>query len=138
MKSVIRPAKIEESVVFPFEAITDTSLAYRFRMKFSLLPDTATHYDLLRDRKFGKYMQYSYDEQDRKAVQFNTKEYIDVHNSAEGGSWQLNSSMTEIFAEGIGLVYTSKQSDGVNYTHRLKRRFSMEAFIKMKEDAIGR
>ena len=135
-KAIMRPAKIEESVVYPFEALSDSSLAYRFRMKFSLLPDTTTHYDLVRDRKFGKYMNYTYDGKERKAVMFNTKEYIDAHNPVEGGSWQLNSDMTEIFAAGIGLVYTKKTSQGVNYTHRLKRRFTMEEFIKMKESTI--
>lgn len=134
MKSILRPAKIEESVVFPFEAVTDTSLAYRFRMKFSLLPDTSTQYDLVRDRKFGKYTNYTYMGKDYKAVEFNTKEYIDVHNPAEGGDWQLNSEMKEIFVAGIGLVYTRKKSEGVNYTHRLHRRFTSAEFMKMKAE----
>ncbi len=133
-KALIRPAEIEENVIFPFEAVTDSSLAYRFRLKFSLLPDSSTLYNLVRDRKFSRYIDYEFEGKSYKAVEFKSKEYLNVHNPVEGGNWDIESEMIEIFAEGIGLVYTAKKSDAVNYTHRLKRRLNTQEFEALAQE----
>jgi hypothetical protein len=132
-KSMLRPAKIEESVIFPFSPTSDTSLAYRFRIKFSLMPDTAMVYDLVRDRKFDKFLDYEFEGKKIKAVQFVAKEYIEARDSINGGHWTVNSEMKEIYAEGIGLVYSEKKGQGANFKNRLKRRLKVEEFMKLQK-----
>lgn len=132
-KSMLRPAKIEESVIFPFSPTSDTSLAYRFRIKFSLLPDTAMVYDLVRDRKFEKFLDYEFEGKKIKAVQFVAKEYIEARDSINGGHWSVNSEMKEIYGEGIGLVYSEKKGQGANFKNRLKRRMNPLEFMKLQK-----
>jgi hypothetical protein len=69
-KSIITPAKIEDNVYFPYNPTQDSSKAYRFRMKFALPPDTALQYDLVRDRKFDKFLEYEYEGKKLPAAQF--------------------------------------------------------------------
>jgi len=132
-KSVVRPAKIDESVIFPFNPVKDTSLAYRFRIKFSLLPDTAMSYDLVRNRKFEKYLDYEFEGKKLPAVQFSADEYIEAKDSINGGYWNINSKMTEIYVQGIGLVYKEKIGKGVNFKNHLKRRMSPAEFEKLQD-----
>lgn len=131
-KSVVRPAKIEENIIFPFNPVKDTSLAYRFRIKFSLLPDTAMSYDLVRNRKFDKYLDYEFEGKKLSAVQFSADEYIEAKDSINGGHWNINSKMIEIYAEGIGLVYKEKTGKGANFKNRLKRRMTPAEFEKLQ------
>jgi hypothetical protein len=132
-KSVVRPAKIEENVIFPFNPVKDTSLAYRFRIKFSLLPDTAMNYDLVRNRKFDQYLDYEFEGKKLPAVQFSADEFIEAKDTIkEGGHWNINSKMIEIYAEGIGLVFKEKRGAGANFKNRLKRRMTPTEFEKLQ------
>lgn len=132
-KSIVRPAKIDENVVFPFNPTNDSSMAYRFRIKFSLLPDTAMNFDLVRDRKFERYTEYEYRDTKLKAVEFSAKEYIEAKDSINGGYWTINSEMKEIYAEGIGLVYIEKKGPGANFRYRLEKRISPDEFLKLSD-----
>jgi hypothetical protein len=130
--SKVRPAVIEESVIFPFDPVKDNSLAYRFRIKFNVLPDTAMNYDLVRDRKFDKFLEYDFNGKKIAAVQFKAKEYIEAKDSINGGHWTINSEMTEIYAEGIGLVYTEKKGKGANFKNRLNKRMTPKEFESLQ------
>jgi len=133
-KSIITPAKIEDNVYFPYNPTQDSSKAYRFRMKFALPPDTALQYDLVRDRKFDKFLEYEYEGKKLPAAQFSSKEYINASDRINGGNFDIKSEIKEIYALGIGLVYIEKSGNGVNFKQRLKRRISPDEFINLQSD----
>ena len=133
-RSIVTPAKIEENIIFPFNPTKDSTKAYRFRMKFSLPPDTAMQYDLVRDRKFDKFLDYDFEGKKINAVQFSSTEYVTAIDRTNGGHWDINSEMIEIYAEGIGLVYKEKKGKGANFKQRLKRRISPDEFSKLKSN----
>jgi hypothetical protein len=131
-KSSVRAAKIEESVVFPFSPTQDSDKVYRFRLKYSVLPDTNVIYDLVRNRKFDKFTEYEFEGKKIPAVQFICQEFYDATNYKEGGTWTAKSTIKEIYAKGLGLVYKERKGEAPNYVSRLKRRISPDDFIKMQ------
>ncbi len=126
-------ATIQENVIFPFKAVDDQDLAYRFQLKFSILPDTAVEYKITRDRKFDKYLKYEYNGEELDAVQFKSIEYTSVENDVEGGSWDMQANLVEIYAKGLGLVYKSSDSKALPYEIQLKERISVQDFEAMQK-----
>lgn len=131
-KSSVRAASIDESVVFPFSPTNDSGKVYRFRIKYTVLPDTNVIYDLVRNRKFDKFTEYEFEGKKIPAVQFISQEFYDATNYKEGGSWTAKSTIKEIYAQGLGLVYKERKGEAPNYISRLNRRISPEDFIKMQ------
>ncbi len=134
-KSIITAAKIEDNVYFPFKPTLDSGKVYRYRMKTKLPPDTTLNFDIVRDRRFDKFLEYEFEGKKLAAVQFLVTEYYNVFdNTNKGGDFKITSEIKEIYAKGIGLVYIEKRGDAINYRNRLKRRISPDEFLKMQTE----
>jgi hypothetical protein len=133
-KSVVRPSTIVSDALFPFNPTNDSSMAYRYRIKFSLLPDTALQYDLIKDRRFDSYSTFKFNGKELRTAVFKINEKMEAADiTKDGGHWDLNSDITEIYAEGIGLVYKERKSKVLNSKVRLKRIMSVEEFQKIQK-----
>ena len=133
-KSAIRPATIVSDVLYPFSPVKDSSMAYRFRIKFSLLPDTALQYDLTKDRLFDSYSTYNFNGKELKTAIFKINEHMEAADrTKDGGHWDLKSELKEIYAEGIGLVFKERKSKVLNSRIRLKSIMSIEEFQKKQK-----
>lgn len=131
-KSLVRPAKIEEAVVFPFSPVKDSAMAYRFRIKFTLLPDTALLYDFIKDRRFDSFTTCSFEGKELKAAKIKINETREgADRTQDGGHWSVKQTSTEIYAEGIGLVSVEQKYENRSAVSRLKRRMSVEEFQKL-------
>ncbi|MCH2046747.1 MAG: hypothetical protein MK212_21715 [Saprospiraceae bacterium] len=131
-------ADISENVVFPFEAVKDTNLAYRFECSFSLPPDTNIINKLTRDRKFREFSTYNLHGDEVDVAVFQNKDFYDIEDVANGGFWTVEKEVTEIYAKGIGLVYQAEKT--IDKTNPIPPReiflsniYTMEEFIKLKE-----
>jgi hypothetical protein len=134
-KSIITAAKIEENVYFPFKPTIDSGKVYRYRMKTKLPPDTTLNFDIVRDRRFDKFLDYEFEGKKLAAVQFLVTEYYNAFdNTNKGGDFKVTSEIKEIYAEGIGLVFIEKKGEAISYRNRLKRRISPDEFIKMQTE----
>jgi hypothetical protein len=132
-KSIVTPAKIEENIYFPFKSSPDTGKIYRYNMSLTLPSDTALNFDIVRDRKFDKFLEYEFEGQKLAAVQFTGTDYqstFDLKN--KGADLKTNSEIKEIYAAGIGLVFIEKKVGATYYRNRLNRRISPDEFLKIQ------
>jgi hypothetical protein len=103
--------EVEQNIVYPFEAALDSNLAYRFACTMTLPPDFVT-VRLVRDRRFLQAMEYVYKGRELPAIAFSCTDLYDLEDKAEGGFWEQKEMSIEIYAEGIGLVYTESKTEG--------------------------
>ncbi|MCP4441010.1 MAG: hypothetical protein GY810_18970 [Aureispira sp.] len=137
-KSQPYTAQISQNVVYPFEAVQDSAMAYRFECTLSLPPDTNVVTKLTRDRKFKEFSTYDLHGEQVDVAVFNNKDYYDIEDVKNGGFWNVEKEVTEIYAKDIGLVYLSEKT--VDKTNPippnetfLSNIYTMEEFIKMQE-----
>lgn len=128
------PNKVSQNVVFPFYASLDSVMAYRFVCEMRLPPDFLT-VKLIRDRKFSESTRYSYEGKELDAIVFTSMDLYDIENKAEGGFWEQKRAVAEIYAKGIGLVYSEEKIAGEEQTEvtRLSKIYSIEAFEELKQ-----
>lgn len=124
--------KVEENIVFPFEASLDTNMAYRFSCALTLPPDFVT-VRLIRDRQFSQPLVYPYQGKKVPAVAFACTDLYDLEDKEEGGYWEQKTASVEIYAEGIGLVYTEEKKEGKSSTiNQLTHIYTLEEFEVLK------
>ncbi len=123
------PNDVSQNVVFPFNASTDTAMAYRFVCEMKLPPDFLTA-KLIRDRKFGSSTKFNYKDQEVDAVAFTCTDLYDIENVEEGGFWNIKKAVVEIYAKGTGLVYQEEKRAGQQGSEVTKLRtiYSIEEF----------
>lgn len=121
--------KIEQNVVFPFQASTDSVMAYRFSCEMRLPPDFLT-VKLVRDRKFSRPTSYVYAGDTLDAVIFTAMDFYDLEQKEEGGFWQQKEGVVEVYAKGIGLVYEESRTagDSTSTVTRLNKTYSVPEF----------
>ncbi len=126
--------KVEENIVFPFQASLESNMVYRFSCVLLLPPDSLT-VKLVRDRKFHEEMEYLYDGKTLEAVAFVSNDLYDIEDKVEGGFWQQEKITKEIYVKGLGLVEEEVQTKGdatIEVT-RLSKIYTWEEFEKLKE-----
>lgn len=121
--------KVEENIVFPFQATLDSNMAYRFRCTLSLPPDFIT-VRLVRDRQFSQPLIYPYKGKKIPAVAFSCTDLYDLEDQQKGGYWEQKTTSVEIYAKGIGLVQT-KENQSPSVT-RLSNIYTLEEFNQIK------
>lgn len=128
-------ATIEEKVLFPFELTQDSSAPYRFKMNFALPPDLDVRYAYTRNRHFKRFTEYEWQGKKLPAVEFYTTEHTNMSDAVKGGNWDVNATITEIYAQGIGLVSYKKQSssDSIPAIYQLEKRMTMEEFMQLSK-----
>jgi hypothetical protein len=127
------PNNVSQNVVFPFKASLDSVMAYRFVCEVKLPPDFLTT-KLIRDRKFNQSTTYDYKGEKVDAVAFTSQNLYDIENEKEGGFWQLKKGTVEIYAKGIGLVFSEEKTSGQKGSEVivLNEIYSVEEFEKLK------
>lgn len=130
-------AKISENVVFPFEAVQDSVMAYRFECALRLPPDTNVVTKLTRDRKFKEFSTYDLHGEKVDVAVFSNKDYYDIEDTKNGGFWNVEKEVTEIYAKDIGLVYQAEKTvDNTNPIPPnetfLSNIYTMEEFMKLQ------
>ncbi|BDS14376.1 hypothetical protein [Aureispira anguillae] len=125
--------EVSQNVVFPFSASLDSVMAYRFVCEMKLPPDFLT-VKLIRDRKFNQFIRYTYQEKEVDAITFTSMDLYDIENRKEGGFWKQKRAVVEVYAKGLGLVYTEEKIAGEESTEvtRLSNIYSVEEFEKLK------
>jgi hypothetical protein len=132
-KSIVTPAKIEENIYFPFKSSPDSGKIYRYTMSVTLPSDSALNIDIVRERKFDKFLEYEFDGQKRAAVQFIGTDYQSVFDAKnKGADLKTSSEIKEIYAAGIGLVFIEQKVGATYYRNRLNRRISPDEFLKIQ------
>lgn len=127
------PAQIIENVLFPFAfAAQDSSAPYRFKMDFSLPPDTDVVIHYTRERRFKRFTEFDFQGKKIPAVEFATTETYNLNDYNKGGDWNRQHLIKEIYAEGIGLVYHEKAitGDTSRYIYQLRQQLSPDNFTK--------
>ncbi|AFC24737.1 hypothetical protein SGRA_2006 [Saprospira grandis str. Lewin] len=128
-KSHTSSAKIKEPVLYPFKPTQEAGQVYRFWVNFSIAPDTAVVYDIVRNRSLSKEsLTFSWEGQELPAIQLDVEEFSETNDSINGGHWKMQGQRQEIYAQGLGLVYIKSISDAARQHSRLKRRLSSEEF----------
>lgn len=127
------PNNVSQNVVFPFKASLDSAMAYRFVCEMKLPPDFLT-VKLIRDRKFNKKVNYTYQEKELEAIAFTATDLYDIENTEGGGFWKQKKASIEVYAKGIGLVYKETKTAGTEETEvvRLATIYSVEEFEDLK------
>lgn len=126
------PNKIKQSIVYPFKASTDSVLAYRYESEMKLPPDFIT-VKLIRDRKFKEFVPVDYNGKQLQAAVFTSTDLYDIENTEEGGFWKQEKEKTEVYAQGIGLIYEDEQvkgEQGIAVT-QLTNIYTMEEFEQL-------
>ncbi|MFK7796381.1 MAG: hypothetical protein AB8E82_02930 [Aureispira sp.] len=124
--------KVEENIVFPFEAALDSNMVYRFSCALTLPPDFVT-VRLIRDRQFSQPLVYPYQGKKVPAVAFACTDLYDLEDKEEGGYWEQKTTSVEIYAEGIGLVYTEqKNEEKISSINQLTHIYTLEEFEILK------
>ncbi len=127
------PNKIKQSIVYPFKPSTDSVMAYRYECEMKLPPDFTT-VKLIRDRQFDEFVTVDYKGEELQAAVFISKDFYDIEDKEKGGFWNQEKNKTEVYAEGIGLIYEDEQikgEEGIAVT-QLTNIYTVEEFEKLK------
>lgn len=117
------PAEIEYANAFPFE-VSDSSGIFLQKMKWIFNEEPLHTTTLIRNRRYIGDDYYTYNGQDKEAVIFRVREVIDDFNN---GNLETETTGTEIYAKGLGLVYYKKQiSEAFVLEYKLTDIYTME------------
>lgn len=111
-QSEVRP-NILSPVMYPFNAKVDNKEAYRFKISWREPSDSLKVATFTRDRFFVGFTTYEVDGKEIDASEFKIDELYELRGD-DGGYWEARRSGKEIYAKGLGLVYSSKgETNGV-------------------------
>ncbi|MEM1328502.1 MAG: hypothetical protein AAGI23_21280 [Bacteroidota bacterium] len=94
-----------QGATFPFE-VTDSLGAFVYNVNWYSSKDSMT-YNVVRNRRYLGKTAYIYKEKEYPAVRFRVRELIETEQI---GFLSIELTGEEIYAQGIGLVYTSKEA----------------------------
>ncbi len=120
-------ADIEAASTFPFE-VTDTNSVFLFKIKWHDLHDTTNTTTLVRNRRFKGFTKYTYQGKEYDCVEFAVRDLVD-NFQPKLGHIEPQYSSREIYAKGIGLVFSSKELTVTNkIEYKLFDIYSMAVF----------
>jgi hypothetical protein len=116
---------IEGGAVFPFQVADDKSVFVNL-IKYSTTKDSSVMTTLTRNRRFLKETSFEYKGKKLDAAEFEMKEEQSEQDKKRGG-WVHIYNIQEIYAKGIGLVYTKRAlENGVNFETTLVDIYTMK------------
>lgn len=121
------PVEVLYNNVYPF-AIADTTAVYLYKLKFTNPQDSSIN-TITRNRRFGGETEWTFNEKTYPAIRMEILEQI---SNDLDGVLSIDLKGYEIYAKGIGLVYTERISrDGSSHMiDRLVDRVTMESFVE--------
>ncbi len=123
------PVAIEANNAFPFE-VSDSSGIFLYKIKWYQTADSTESITLIRNRRFLGDTTYLYQNKKYDAVQFEVRELLEGYTQGEGYIEPEYDGL-EIYAKGIGLVYSRKNiSETFKLEYELKDIYSMEELEK--------
>ena len=118
-------ATIEAGAVFPFQ-IKDDKGVFISVIKYKDPKDSTHETTITRNRRFIKDNYYDFRGKKNNAIEFEMKEEQAEHDPKKGG-WQHIYTVQEMYAEGIGLVFTKRQiTEGSSIMMRLVDIYTMK------------
>ena len=128
-KAVEMKAIITGGAVFPFE-VKDSNGVFINIIKYKDPKDSTHETTLTRNLRFLRTTTYLYKNQKYDALEFEKKDEQSERDLKQGG-WQHLFTVKEIYAKGIGLVYSKRQvSDNETVEIRLIDTYPMEELEK--------
>ena len=128
-KQVQIPVAVKSNNVFPFKLATDTPpgvLLMEMSYRPPDQPDATL--TLVRNRQYARDTTWTYRGEPYEAVVFTLRELIEHDRE---GTLEQEYGGTEIYAEGLGLVYSEKRiSEGFQLRYVLADRYPMEVFLE--------
>ncbi len=114
---------IEGANVFPFE-VKDTNTVLFYKIHWKNPKDTSEQLTLTRNRRYLGKTTYQFNGTTYDCVKFELRELID---SEKEGHWQQEYKGQELYAKGIGLVYSEKViNKNLVLAYRLKDIYDMK------------
>ena len=128
------PNQVEQNVVFPFDAALDSNLIYRFSTTMTLPPDFV-RVKLVRDRRFGEAFDQIYEGDTLPAIAFYSKDFYDLEDTLQGGFWNEQRAVVEVYAQGVGLLQEQVWMPGVEQPEvtQLAGRYTWAAFDSLRQ-----
>jgi hypothetical protein len=128
-KAIEMKAAVTGGAVFPFE-VKDSNGVFINIIKYKDPKDSTHETTLTRNFRFLRTTVYDYKNQKYDAVEFEKKDEQAEHDLKQGG-WQHVYKVTEIYAKGLGLVYSKRYVTDVDVIEiRLVDVYSMEDLEK--------
>lgn len=120
--------EVLQNNAFPFE-VSDSSGIFLYKIAYEPPSDPGAKITLIKNRKYRSDTTFIYNEDPYDAVVFDVKELVEYDKE---GVFEQQYNSTEIYAEGLGLVYYDKRvSNELSWAYRLAGRYPME---KLEED----
>lgn len=126
-KSITYKANIIAASSFPF-LLKDTTSVIVFGLKWEISQDPYHEIRITKNRQFSGRAKFAYKGERKDAVIFDLRERVEDDRD---GVLEKEFTGSEIFAEGIGLVYYEKEIDqNVNLSYQLFDTYTPEEFEK--------
>lgn len=129
-KATAVETSIKSNGYFPFE-VKDTSGVFMYELKWTDPIDTNHHTTLVRNKHFEKDSVYAYNGKSVPCVIFRSKDLIDDDRN---GHLEIRYSGREIYAQGLGLVYTEKNIQNRIIAYRLHSQFGMDKLAQKSKE----
>jgi hypothetical protein len=136
-KAVEMKALVTGGAVFPFE-VKDSNGVFINIIKYRDPKDSTHETTLTRNLRFLRTTTYDYKNKKYEAIEFEKREEQAERNMKQGG-WQHVFKVKEIYAKGLGLVYSKRVvTDDEAVEIRLVDTYPMEVLEKKFEKHLGR
>ncbi len=121
-QSVKIDGEIISGTVFPFEVKKEGGI-FLYKVKFPLSETQSA--TIIKNRRYLNDTTFTFEGQTYDAVEFEVRELVEYDDTVAGGI-EPEFSGSEIYAEGLGLVYYKKElAEGSHLEYRLKARYPM-------------
>lgn len=135
-KCITRPVEILYDDTFPFQVKEDSTELYLYKLKWTSALDTTQEITVTRNRHFLGFTTYTYKDKVYDCVEFGIRETALVGDKASGYQ-TIPSYTTELYAKGLGLVYTKKNIDNaIVQTYELADRMTMEELEELLKERL--
>ena len=116
-------AEVKQNTAFFFEADETQLLPYQLAWRSQIDPDASTI--LTRGRVFRGFVPCEFKGEKRRCAKFQLDDIIEADHDTEGGQ-RLELTATELYAKGIGLIYSKKiLPNGMEIIYELTDRYPM-------------
>jgi len=122
------PVEILSGSAFPFE-VSDSGGVFLYKIRFAFPANPQDTITLIKNRRYLGDTTFTFQNETNKAVVFGLKEVAESGNS-QRGYVEPRFGGKEIYAKGIGLVYSEKKiSENYSLSNRLIFRCSMDELV---------
>ncbi len=122
-KALITEPEINQNEVFSFEANNTKVLPFIINWRSRI--DAASSTTLTRGRVFQSYEKCAYKGKQQDCARFLVADQIEADHDTEGGQ-HLDIEATELYAKGIGLVYSKKTTGDLEIIYELVDRYDLK------------